>query len=98
MRWGEAATLLRIDIFSIMNIDRQDRQDEQDERFLHEKLARPMILCGFTDAQDYRTPDSQRPSSIACRSTQVIPVNYEAAGEAPTGSTAGCALVSGTNR
>ena len=92
MRWGEAATLLRIDIFSIMNIDRQDRQDEQDERLLHEKLARRMILCGFTDAQDYRTPDSPRPSSIACRSTQVIPVNYEA-GEAPTGSTAGCALV-----
>ena len=82
MRWGEAATLLRIDIFSIMNIDRQDRQDEQDKRFLHEKLARRMILCGFTDAQDYRTPDSPRPSFISCRSTQVIPVNYEA-GEAP---------------
>ena len=51
-----------------------------------------MQIIHLNDAQDYRTPDSQRPSSIACRSTQVIPVNYEA-GEAPTGSTAGCALV-----
>ena len=54
MRWGEAATLLRIDIFSIMNIDRQDRQDEQDERFLHEKLAPAMIVCGIADTQDYK--------------------------------------------
>ena len=40
--------------FFIINIDAQDRQDEQDERLLHEKLARPMIRCGFTDAQDYK--------------------------------------------
>ena len=45
-------------IFSSMNIDRQDGQDERDERFLHEKLARRMIRYGFTDAQDYRMPDS----------------------------------------
>ena len=46
-----------IDIFPIMNIDRQDRQDEQDEqdeRFLHQKPARAMIRCGFADAQDYK--------------------------------------------
>ena len=43
-----------IDIFPIMNIDRQDRQDEQDESFLHEKPAPAMIRCGFTDAQDYK--------------------------------------------
>ena len=55
---GEAARRPGIDIFSIMNIDRQDRQDEQDERFLREKLARPMIRCGLADAQDYKTPDS----------------------------------------
>ena len=35
-----------------------DEQDEQDERLLHEKLAWQMIRCGFTDAQDYKTPDS----------------------------------------
>ena len=43
MRWGEAARRPGIDIFSIMNIDRQDRQDEQDERFLREKPAPAMI-------------------------------------------------------
>ena len=58
MRRGEAARRPGIDIFSIMNIDRQDRQDEQDERFLREKPARPMIRCGLADAQDYKTPDS----------------------------------------
>ena len=55
MRWGEAGPAPGIDIFSIMNID---RQDEQDERLLHEKLARPMIRCGLADARDYKTPDS----------------------------------------
>ena len=61
MRWGEAGPAPGIDIFSIMNIDRQDgqdEQDEQDERLLHEKLARPMIRCGLADARDYKTPDS----------------------------------------
>ena len=48
------ARRLWIDIFPIMNIDRQDRQDEQDERFLHQKPARAMIRCGFADAQDYK--------------------------------------------
>ena len=55
MRWGEAGPAPGIDIFSIMNID---RQDEQDERLLHEKLARTMIRCGLADARDYKTPDS----------------------------------------
>ena len=58
MRWGEAGPAPGIDIFSIMNIDRQDGQDEQDERLLHEKLARPTIRCGLADARDYKTPDS----------------------------------------
>ena len=44
-----------IDFF--MNIDAQDAQDE---RFLHQKLSRAMIRCGFINAQDYRTPDSQK--------------------------------------
>lgn len=56
---GDAGRAPEVDIFTTMNIDRQDGRDEQDERFLHKKLARPMIRCGFTDAQDYRTPDSQ---------------------------------------
>ena len=40
-----------IDIFFIINID---AQDEQDERFLHEKLAQPMIRCGLAAAQEYK--------------------------------------------
>ena len=40
--------------FFIINIDAQDAQDERDERFLHQKPARAMIRCGFTDAQDYK--------------------------------------------
>ena len=52
IRRRDAGPAPRIDIFSIMNID------EQDERLLHEKLAWQMIRCGFTDAQDYKTPDS----------------------------------------
>ena len=43
-----------IDIFFIINIDEQDEQDEQDERFLHEKLAQPMIRCGLAAAQEYK--------------------------------------------
>ena len=48
---GTPARRLRIDIFSILNID---RQDERDERLLHGKPARPMIRCGFADAQEYK--------------------------------------------
>ena len=46
-------TNMRIDIFPIMNIDRQDGQDEQEERLLHEKPGRAMIQCGFAAAQEY---------------------------------------------
>ena len=54
MRWGDGGPAPGDRYFFTINIDAQDAQDERDERFLHQKPARAMIRCGFTDAQDYK--------------------------------------------
>ncbi len=49
--------------FTRSNTDEQEyktavSRKKQDGKLLHEKLTGSMIRCGFTDARDYRTPDS----------------------------------------